>query len=109
MSLKCLPLLLLFLFNLVTTVVADSSHIDLPEVEQQCEHKCHVEKTEKDSNHKHASNHEHDCCQENHIHVYTLLPISKYTTISSVFELDFATFLQVPASTYLDIVKPPLV
>ncbi len=108
MNLKYLALLLLFVVNVCATAVADSSHVDFPEVGQECQHDCHVtkkaEKKQSDSHENHP-----DCCHENHVHYYVILPQLKQVHSSSVAYVDYPLYIRNFRSNILEIIKPPLV
>ncbi len=109
MNLKYLTVLILFIFNVSATVVADSSHIDLPTSDSvSADHVSHEDHSEHtDTNDQHCA--DHDCCHQGHVHVYllTLKPICIGTEFYTA--LSFPAHIQVSNTTFLEIIKPPLV
>lgn len=109
MNFKFLAVLILFIFNFSATVLADSSHIDLPTTESQnIDHVSHEDHSDHaDNNDQHCN--DHDCCHQGHVHVYllTLKPIcigsQFYTT------LGFPAYIQKSNSAFIEVIKPPLV
>lgn len=103
MNCKYLALLILFLFNVSATVVADSEHFDIPG---------HASSTLSHSHtgEEHAADHpaDHHSCHHNHIHHY-LLPLASTAIYVASVDYTFPDYINSQASIYLEIIKPPLV
>ncbi len=98
---------------MATVVVADAAHIDMP-VESTQEHSCdHDDLKNVESRHEQTDNHGtpqgHDCCHENHVHFYTMIPKTNFEAILNLSYIDFTFCYSNYPATILDIVKPPLV
>jgi len=108
MNLKYLALFILFVFNVASTAVADSGHVDFPQFEQECQHDCHVSsksnKTENDSHENHP-----DCCHENHVHYYLNILLEKHIYSLALSHIDYPSYVRSFSTNILEIIKPPLV
>lgn len=109
MNFKHLLLLILFVFNFTSTVVADSSHIDVPSQDQ------HKVTNSDHTDHCDAKNdtatdqcQDHDSCHHSHVHYYLMI-ISYQEFENATVEGSYPAYLQVSEATFLDIIKPPLV
>ena len=110
MNFKYLLLLILFVFNFTSTVVADSSHIDVPSQDQHKvshdDHTEHYDVSNNDNDAEHCQ--DHDCCHHSHVHYY-LMVISFQEFANVSIAGSYPAYLQVSEATFLDIIKPPLV
>lgn len=109
MNVKFLAVLILFIFNVSATVIADSSHIDLPTTESaSVDHNSHEDHSDhKDNNEQHCA--DHDCCHQGHVHVYLLSLELVCVGTEFYTSLSFPAYIQDSNTAFFEIIKPPLV
>jgi hypothetical protein len=109
MNFKFLAVLILFIFNVSATVIADSSHIDLPATQSaSVDHSSHQDHSDHtDNNEQHCA--DHDCCHQGHVHVYLLTLESICVGTEFYVALGFPIYIQISNTAFLEVIKPPLV
>lgn len=108
-----MSLLLIFIFNLVATTLADTTHIEIEMHSSATEHSQEHDtvKTKKTTKSEPTTEHcnEHEGCHNAHFHHYIFSSANTFAGINAISTETFTEIYSHYRPFSLDIIKPPLV